>query len=115
MLLNDQDMVKVQPVDVVFCCEQKELIMAEPRQRKQTTRYGNQDSILDMSELDTSDSEEDAGAIEEVPGRHGTRRRKSGRRGRRMRERHDQTGHGPIEYYTRSDCFKVEKNLLVYG
>ena len=95
---------------------QKELIMAEPRQRRQTTRYGNQDSILDMSELDTDDSEEDAGAIEDVPGRHATRRRKSGRRGRRTRgEKHEYTGHGPIESYTRSDCFKVEKNLLVYG
>ena len=38
---------------------QNELIIEMPRQRKQTSRYGNQDSILNMSDLDTSDSDAD--------------------------------------------------------
>ena len=111
-------------------CHQNQLIMAQPRQRRQTTRYGNQDSILDMSELDTSDSAADTtpapddGAVAMGLGarRRGGRRRRGTRRGRRPREGVERgpgggagLENGPIDYYTRSDCFKVEKNLLVYG
>ena len=83
-----------------------------PRVRKQTARYGNQDQVLNMSELDTSDSDselDDAGQRVKK-GSKG----KSSRRGRRKRDEDSET-EGPIEYYTRGDCFKVEKNLLVYG
>ena len=85
-----------------------------PRLRKQTARYGNQDQVMNMSELDTSDSDselDDAG--QRV--KKGSKGSKSGRRGRRKRGDDESDTEGPIESYTRSDCFKVEKNLLIYG
>ncbi|KAJ8302947.1 hypothetical protein KUTeg_019343 [Tegillarca granosa] len=66
-----------------------DLIIQEPRQRKQTARYGNDESVLDMSELESSsDSDED----EEDPSKRG---RKSGRRkGRRNRGDDDEDFEG---------------------
>ena len=47
--------------------QQNDLIIEMPRQRKQTSRYGKQDSILEMSDIDSSESEfEDDGAIPTV-------------------------------------------------
>jgi len=86
---------------------QSELIMELPRQRKVTSRYGRQDNVVDMSDLDSSNSEEDG---EESSGKGGRKRKKRGRGGRGDDDLH----RGSI-IYTRSECFKVEKNLLVYG
>ncbi|KAK3608042.1 hypothetical protein CHS0354_031028 [Potamilus streckersoni] len=95
--------------------KRNELIVEEPRVRKQTARYGNNDNIVDMSELESSsnsDDEEDSG---------GRKKEKGGRRGRSRRGRRgdmdedfqgdDMCGNG----YGRSELFKVEKHLLVYG
>ena len=106
---------------------QNDLIVQEPRRRKQTARYGNQDQIMDMSELETSDSDYDeekemgnqalGRGRRNIKGRGeaiGTRR--GGRRGRRGREDDDgMDGELPNGTYVRSECFKVEKHLLVYG
>jgi hypothetical protein len=86
-------------------CLQSELIMDLPRQRKVTSRYGRQDNVVDMSDLDSSNSEEegDDGSV------RGRKRKKRGRGAR------DDDSHRGAITYTRSECFKVEKNLLVYG
>ena len=85
-----------------------------PRQRKQTARYGNQDSILDMSELETtSDSDYDEEKESQKLGRGA---RKGGkRRGRRPKDEDVEGDVDGAQGYTRSEFFKVEKNLLVYG
>ena len=90
---------------------QKELIIEEPRVRKKTTRYGNDNGVVDMSDLaSSSDSDTDSKSNQ---GR--------GRRGKRKQdedtdfesERHVAKSHGPG--YGRSELFKVEKGLLVFG
>ncbi|XP_014680253.1 PREDICTED: chromodomain-helicase-DNA-binding protein 8-like, partial [Priapulus caudatus] len=84
-------------------------IIYEPRKRNQTKRFGNDDSKLDISDLDSS-SDEEAGS------RRGGQRRSRRSKGRRRDsddEWDDSVDDGAT--YTRSDCFKVEKNLLHYG
>lgn len=78
-----------------------------PRQRKVTSRYGKQDNIVNMSELDTSNSDTDD---EDNPA-GGRRLGKRKKRGKSSKDNYV----GKVKCYTRSDCFKVEKNLLVYG
>jgi len=80
---------------------QSELIMDVPRQRKVTSRYGKHDSMLHMSDLDSSNSDED-----DLHGRVKKAKRKKRQGGREVE--------GNI-VYTRAECFKVEKNLLVFG
>lgn len=90
---------------------QNDLIIEEPRQRRQTTRYGNQDNVVDMSELETSSDTDDE---EGGQGRRGRRSKK-----RRNRDPKDEDFEAPEDgaegRYTRAECFRVEKNLLVYG
>lgn len=89
---------------------QRELIVDEPRVRKRTARYGNNDN-LDLGSDLGSESETDE---------EGSRKGRKGRRTRRgdddddfEKERHraKPTGTG----YGRSELFKVEKGLLHYG
>lgn len=79
-----------------FCFQDKELIVDEPRKRKQTRRFGNDtDATVEMSDLDSDD---------ETYEPYKSKSSKSGNL-------------GPIERatWTRVECFKVEKLLLVYG
>ena len=78
-----------------------------PRKRKQTARYGNDDSIVNMSDLETSDSDED----DDGKGGKGKKSRKS----RRNKDDDVDFDGTPEGFYSRSECFKVEKNLLIYG
>lgn len=91
---------------------QNELIIQEPRQRKQTARYGNDDSVMEMSELDSSSNSDDEDE-ESRKTRSGLKKR--GRPGRKRRGSDEDYDADDAEGYGRSDCFKVEKNLLVYG
>jgi len=75
--------------------------MDVPRQRKVTSRYGKHDSMLHMSDLDSSNSDDD-----DLHGRVKKAKRKKRQAGREV--------DGSI-VYTRAECFKVEKNLLVFG
>ena len=99
-----------------------------PRQRKQTNRYGKQDAVVNMSDLDTSNS--DTEQEDDVTGggvgsgnRSGKRRNKKGRghtRGGGGNGTGDDVSVTPLIAvcdvgYNRTDCFKVEKSLLVYG
>lgn len=46
----------------MVCCQllQNELVISEPRRRTQIKRYGHDESVVDMSELDSSsESDED--------------------------------------------------------
>ena len=108
-----------------FVFIQNKLVIEMPRVRKQTARYGNQDQILDMSELDTSDSDADEDLSGVPSGRGGRGKSRggrgrggtSGKRGRRSKYDDDFTGleDESSSQYSRAECFKVEKNLLVYG
>jgi len=75
--------------------------MDVPRQRKVTSRYGKHDHMLRMSDLDSSNSDDD-----DLHGRVKKAKRKKRQAGREV--------DGTI-VYTRAECFKVEKNLLVFG
>ena len=97
--------------ECILLFQDKELIIEEPRIRKKTTRYGNDNGVMDISDLgSSSDTDTDSKA---TTGR--------GRRGRRRHdedtdfesERHVAKSRGPG--YGRSELFKVEKGLLVYG
>lgn len=95
-------------------CVQNELIIQEPRLRKQTARYGNDETAMEMSELESSSHSED-----DDEGTGLTRRgKKSSKKGRNRNKDEDADFDGEDFYgsgYGRPECFKVEKNLLVYG
>ena len=79
--------------------------MDEPRQRKVTSRYGKHDDHVNMSDFDSSNSDFD---LDE------SGRKKRKKRGGRSRHVDDELHRANI-IYNRAECFKVEKNLLVYG
>lgn len=89
---------------------QNNLIIEMPRQRKQTARYGNQD-LMDLSE-EEYDSEDEDDETQRGRSKRGTRGSRRGRRNRDDFYDPDDEGSG---LYTRSELFKVEKNVLVYG
>jgi chromodomain-helicase-DNA-binding protein 7 len=99
---------KLSDLDVDSLNSKNELIVKEPRQRKQTSRYGNEEAALDMSDLESSSDTDDELKLL----RKGRKTRRSGR-GQDM----DFTPAEDISSagYTRNDCFKVEKSLLVFG
>ncbi|CAG0916765.1 unnamed protein product [Notodromas monacha] len=85
--------------------DKKELIMDTPRKRTQTRRFGNDESVMDISELETSSDSEDGGMT--------TRR---GRPSRPRRGRHgDEEDPSYGSKWTKSDCIAVEKMLLTWG
>jgi hypothetical protein len=105
---------------VLIAILQNDLIIEMPRQRKQVCRYGKQDEAVRISDLETSDSE-----VEEDEN-NGTAAAGSGQRGvggkrRRRGARDKDLDDAPFmpdktrEGFSRSDCFTVEKNLLIYG
>lgn len=94
-----------------------------PRRRKQVCRYGKQDEAVCISDLETSDSEaeedENNGTALAAAGTSG-QRVPSGKRKRRSGRDKDFGDMAFVpdntkEGFSRSDCFTVEKNLLVYG
>lgn len=94
--------------------------MDMPRQRKQTTRYtvGQQELMENLSELEDSgdDDSDDDGSGKKGRGKKGNPNKGVGRgRGRRARDEEAEYGDGPIEHYLRSELFKVEKHLLIFG
>lgn len=95
-----------------------------PRQRRQVHRYGKQDATVNLSDLDTSgtEDEDDDGAGGGGGGGGGAEGKGTGSKNRRKRRgRHNQDdADTPCSFassslYTRSDCFNVERGLLVYG
>ncbi|KAG8231203.1 hypothetical protein J437_LFUL010900 [Ladona fulva] len=95
--------------------EKNELVISEPRRRTQIKRYGHDESMVDMSELDSSSDSDD-----EAAGRRCQRSSKFGRRPRSLSKYYDGDHiprEGEIVYgsWARSECFKVEKGLLTFG
>ena len=90
-----------------------------PRQRRQVRRYGKQDETVRISDLETSDSEveEDDQNSNSVASssQRGTGVKQRKRRGHRDKETDDVPFSVHSEGYPRSDCYAVEKNLLVFG
>ncbi|XP_074646816.1 chromodomain-helicase-DNA-binding protein 8-like isoform X2 [Tubulanus polymorphus] len=112
-------------LDADYLMHKNDLIIEQPRARKQTARYGNEDSILDMSDLslDSEDSENNEYEEEDSKGKgKGKNKEKIMKRTRRSRKQkalddaqQQIKDANPNGCYTRSEFFKVEKNLLVYG
>ncbi|KAK8737028.1 hypothetical protein OTU49_004766 [Cherax quadricarinatus] len=113
----------------------KTLIVEEPRRRSQIRRYGHDESVLDCSDLESSAS--DSGQERDLEpemvieansrsrGRGRGRGRNRGRGGRGARNtrasrwvvEEEQLDPDVVRYgqWLRSECFKVEKGLLIYG
>ncbi|XP_068171397.1 chromodomain-helicase-DNA-binding protein 6 isoform X2 [Antennarius striatus] len=85
-----QKWAKIADVEINSKSEKESLVIDTPRVRKQTRHYNSfeDDELMEFSELD-SDSEE-----------RPCRTRRLGERSRR---------------YLRAECFRVEKNLLIFG
>uniref|UniRef100_A0A8D3DIC3 Chromodomain helicase DNA binding protein 6 n=1 Tax=Scophthalmus maximus TaxID=52904 RepID=A0A8D3DIC3_SCOMX len=85
-----QKWAKIAEVEIDSKSEKESLVIDTPRVRKQTRHYNSfeDDELMEFSELD-SDSEE-----------RPCRTRRLGERARR---------------YLRAECFRVEKNLLIFG
>lgn len=102
-----------------------ERIIYEPRRRTQTRRYGGPDDLLEESEYSSSGTDEEGGGNKEgggtgVPGKDKDRKRKR-RRGKtddNTYNNEDLNGADNDETATtwaRDDCYKVEKNLMIFG
>jgi chromodomain-helicase-DNA-binding protein 7 len=97
-----------------------ELIVQEPRRRTQTKRFGADDAVLDMSELESSDEDDDSVSMRTRGGRNSRlpkgKKGKKGRGGGYERERDEDymQEFGPGNW-TRAECYKVEKGLLTFG
>jgi len=88
---------------------QNDLVIEIPRRRKQTNRYGEQDVMMEISDMGSSDSDDGGNGLT------GRGKRRNTRHSKRRREEDlddDECAEGG---YSRADFFKVEKNLLVYG
>lgn len=93
-----------------------ELIVQEPRRRTQTKRFGADDAMLDISELDTSTDEEEAISMRTRGSRSRCVSSKKRRRGRNYDPENDEDYAQEIGFgWTRSEFFKVEKGLLTFG
>ena len=69
-----------------------------------------------MSELEDSDEDSDEDGSKKTRGGRKTKETRGGRgKGRRNRDEELEAEDGPIEHYLRSELFKVEKHLLVFG
>ncbi|KAJ6220331.1 hypothetical protein RDWZM_006143 [Blomia tropicalis] len=91
-----------------------ELIVQEPRRRTQTKRFGADDAVMEISDLDTSTDEEEAISMRT----RGSRNRplKKRRKGRNYDPEHDEDYAQEIGFgWNRSEFFRVEKGLLTYG
>ncbi|RWS29488.1 chromodomain-helicase-DNA-binding protein 8-like protein, partial [Leptotrombidium deliense] len=94
-----------------------ELIVQEPRKRTQTKRFGQDDSMLDISDVESSDDDDDVAM--RTRGSRGRLKGKKGRKGRgggyeREKDEDYLEEFGPGNW-TRAECYKVEKGLLTFG
>lgn len=92
-------------------CPQNELIIQEPRRRTQTRRFGT-DDIIDLSELESSDEDD-----ENVSSRTRGGSKKGSKKGLKGRGRDDEDFMEdlPPGNWTRAECYKMEKGLLTFG
>lgn len=106
-------------IDSEEMVSKNELIVQEPRRRTQTKRFGQDDGVMEMSEAESSDDDEENVAGRTRGGRGRPPRGKKGKRGRgngyeRERDEDYLEEFGPGNW-ARAECYKVEKALLTYG
>jgi chromodomain-helicase-DNA-binding protein 7 len=105
-----------------------ERIIYEPRRRTQTRRYGGPDDLLEESDYSSSgsDNENGGGKDGNADGKLGGKTTRSGKRRGRSARAGDDAGYdggdggddqneNGTSAWSRDDCYKVEKNLMVYG
>ena len=98
-----------------------ELIVEEPRRRTQTKRFGQDDSLMEISEADSTDDDDENNISGRTRGQRGKsgkigKKNKRGRGGGYERERDEDylEEFGPGNW-ARAECYKVEKGLLTFG
>ncbi|KAI1285481.1 Chromodomain-helicase-DNA-binding protein 7 [Halotydeus destructor] len=98
-----------------------ELIVQEPRRRTQTKRFGQDDQLMEISEADSSGTEDENGVSGRTRGQKGKpgklcKKGKKNRGGGYERERDEDylEEFGPGNW-ARAECYKVEKGLLTFG
>lgn len=103
-------------IDTTEKKEEDELVISEPRRRTQIKRYGHDESVVDMSELDSSDENSDDDTSIGLSGRSKKRRDKFGKKTRKFYDEYVPR-EGEVVYgsWARSECFKVERGLLTFG
>lgn len=106
-------------IDTEEMTGKNELIVQEPRRRTQTKRFGQDDGVMDISDVDSSDDDEDNVSGRTRGGRGRPlrgRKNKKGRGGGYDRERDEDymEEFGPGNW-ARAECFKTEMGLLTYG
>ena len=84
------------------------------------SRYGKQDEAVRISDLETSgsDADYDEAGTASLSARGGRRKKRGGRHGRDYDDASAVMSlnvSGLAEGYSRSDCFNVEKMLLIFG
>jgi len=106
-------------IDTEDFASRNELIVQEPRRRTQTKRFGQDDGMMEISDVDSSEDDDEGGVSGRTRGGRGRAGRgKKGKRGRggfdRERDEDYLEEFGPGNW-RRAECFKVEKALLTYG
>lgn len=97
-----------------------ELIQLAPRRRTQTKRYGADGNLLEISDLDSSEEDEDTISMRTRGSRRGQPKstpQSASKRGKRRFEFDDDDYTSNLDggYWSKSDCLKIEDGLLTYG
>lgn len=107
-----------------------DLVLVEPRRRTQIKRYGQDEGVMDVSDLESSSASD----VDGEPGAPSTRSKTHGRGDGRRSDRHGRRSSrrsrgrgaydedfapddGDVEYgaWSKNECFKVEKGLMTFG
>lgn len=97
-------------------------MISEPRRRTQIKRYGHDEAVMDMSDLESSSAEE--GDDQDNDTAIGVGRGRGARRNKKLKKLKQKffpdgfvPKEGEVVYgaWTRSECFKVERGLLTFG
>jgi len=98
-------------------------VLDEPRRRTQIRRYGQDEAVVDISDLESTSDSDNAENTNNVGDRTRSRGGKKGHSGKSKRGRRSnldddfECNDGIVEYgrWSRSECYKVEKGLLTFG
>jgi len=100
-------------IDVDELKDKNELIVQEPRKRTQTKRFGQDDSLLEISDVDSSDDDDDSLSTR-TRGSKGRIKGKKNKKGR-LFGRDDILEEFAPGNWTKAECFEIEKGLLCFG
>lgn len=100
---------------------QDELVISEPRRRTQIKRYGHDENVMEMSDLESTSGDEEHDdndtAIGVGRGRGGRKHKKLKKLKQKFFPDDFVVKEGEVTYgaWSRSECFKVERGLLTFG